>query len=321
MACLASSVVVLTVATVSCGLISHPSQVPYEWPPATAPASPGGLTVRFFGVTTIRIDDGATAIMTDGFFSRPGLLRLLFDELGPDDDRIADALKKGDVKSLAAVLVAHAHHDHAMDSAEVARRTGAVVVGSRSTANLGKPKRMEIVEHGAVLSYGGFTVQVFESPHTPSPLFRGSITEPVDLPARLSAYKDGGNFSFLVRHERGTILIHPGTNCLPGQFQNVKADVVFLGIARLGRLDKKFAEDYWREVVQATGARLVIPIHWDDFMVSLEEPLRPMPIWMDDFDASLRRLRELAGNDVRVLFMKPFDPYELPRRQRAGKTP
>ena len=33
------------------------------------------LTVTWAGVTTLLIDDGESAVMTDGFFSRPGLLR------------------------------------------------------------------------------------------------------------------------------------------------------------------------------------------------------------------------------------------------------
>ena len=39
--------------------------------------SPGGpLTARFFGVSTILLDDGKSAIMTDGFFSRPAAGKL-----------------------------------------------------------------------------------------------------------------------------------------------------------------------------------------------------------------------------------------------------
>ena len=39
--------------------------------PAAAPDS--ALTVTWAGVTTLLIDDGASALMTDGFFSAPTL--------------------------------------------------------------------------------------------------------------------------------------------------------------------------------------------------------------------------------------------------------
>ena len=56
-------------------------------------SSPGGpLMARFFGVSTILLDDGNTAIMTDGFFSRPAAGKLLFGRIAPDKDRIADGL-------------------------------------------------------------------------------------------------------------------------------------------------------------------------------------------------------------------------------------
>lgn len=40
--------------------------------PAAAATTP--VTVTWAGVTTLLIDDGDSAVMTDGFFSRPGLL-------------------------------------------------------------------------------------------------------------------------------------------------------------------------------------------------------------------------------------------------------
>lgn len=39
--------------------------------PAATPSSP--LTVTWAGVTTLLIDDGDSAVLTDGFFTRPSL--------------------------------------------------------------------------------------------------------------------------------------------------------------------------------------------------------------------------------------------------------
>jgi len=101
-------------------LLSHPSTEPYaplELQPAALPLPPGRLMARFFGVGTVVLDDGETAIMTDGFFSRPGKLQLLAARIAPDEERIARGLQRGGISWLAAVLVAHSHHDHAMDAA------------------------------------------------------------------------------------------------------------------------------------------------------------------------------------------------------------
>jgi L-ascorbate metabolism protein UlaG (beta-lactamase superfamily) len=97
--------------------------------PAAGPDAP--LTVTWAGVTTLLIDDGTSAVMTDGFFSRPGLLEVVLRHLSPSAPRIDGCLSRLGVDRLEAVLPVHTHFDHAMDSAAVAERTGARVVGGR----------------------------------------------------------------------------------------------------------------------------------------------------------------------------------------------
>ena len=54
------------------------------------PAAGAGtqLLVRHAGVATLLFDDGETAWMTDGFFSRPTLAHTLFGKIGPDEREI-----------------------------------------------------------------------------------------------------------------------------------------------------------------------------------------------------------------------------------------
>ena len=283
---------------------------------APSPAG-GGLQVRYFGASTLQVDDGETALMTDGFFSRPGLLELFFRDIAPDGKRIDAALKSGRVSKLDALLVARSHHDHAMDSALVAERTGALLVGSASTANIGRGhglagKRMRVVKHGDTLAFGRFTVEVFESPHSPHAQNIGEIEAPLVPPAKASAYKAGASYAFLLRHARASILVHPSANFVPGRYRHVKADAVFLSSALLGKQSEQFAQDYWREVVKATGAKLVVPIHWDDFTRPLDQPLQPMPPLMDAFERGTQRLVRLAEADgVLLRFMPLFEAFDL----------
>ena len=53
--------------------------------PAAASRAP--LTVTWLGVTTLLVDDGSSALMTDGFFSRPSLARLLLGKVSPSAAR------------------------------------------------------------------------------------------------------------------------------------------------------------------------------------------------------------------------------------------
>ena len=318
-----AALILLAVAVTVIGILayrqlSHPSLAPYaslELP--STPPAPGRLIARFLGVATVLLDDGETAIMTDGFFSRPGKWRLLTGKIAPDNTRIDAALRRANVSRLAAVLVAHSHHDHAMDSAAVARRTGALLIGSESTANIGRGEgfpeaSIRVVSGGESFSLGRFKITVVKSPHSPGMLFAGEIGAPLHAPANASDYREGGNYSYLVEHDGRGILVHASTNVSPGIFKGVRADIVFLGIAVLGKQSDQFADDYWREVVRTTGAKLVIPIHWDDFTLPLDQPLKPMPPLMDKFDRSLQTVQRLAQTDqVAVRLMPLFEPVDM----------
>ena len=44
-----------------------------------------GVGVTFLGVASLLIDDGSTAVLTDGFFSRPSLRRVALGTIAPDE--------------------------------------------------------------------------------------------------------------------------------------------------------------------------------------------------------------------------------------------
>lgn len=278
-----------------------------------------GLRAMFYGTSTLSLTDGTSAIMTDGFFSRPSLLRLL-TRFSPDESEIAFALSKAP-KKIDAIFVAHSHHDHAMDAGLVAMKTGAVVHGSESTLNVargqGTPaEQLRLLQVRTPLQFGAFRVTAYETPHSPEPTSPGFITEPVHSPARLSTYRVAENFSFYVEHPLGNVLIVPSANYIPGTFDGLKADMVVLGIGALGKQPDGFAESYWSESIGKTGARLVFPVHWDDFTRSLREPLVPMPFFLDDMKAGMAKIDAMARRDgVTVRFLPPLQEVLLPASQ------
>ena len=107
----------------------------FHVPPAAADAP---VRVTFLGVATLLVDDGSSAVLTDGYFSRPGLFRVAFRPLAPSPQRIGAGLARAGIDRLEAVLPVHTHVDHALDAAEVAARTGARLVGGRSAVNVGR---------------------------------------------------------------------------------------------------------------------------------------------------------------------------------------
>lgn len=308
----------LLTAVTGCSGGYYDPQPSGELPPMASPEN--RLTARFFGVSTVLLSDGRSAVMTDGFFSRPALIQALAP-LRPNIDAIDKALARGKVGTVEAVLVPHSHFDHALDSATVATRTGATVVGSLSTCRIlraeGFPQdRTRLVGGGEQFQFGSFKVRVFHAKHTPPPPFPiPALNHEVDpgftVPARITEYEEGGTYSFLVEHDGRTVLIHSSTNFVPGLYDGVRADVVFLGVALLARQGRDFANDYWKHVVQATGARLVIPVHWDDYKRPLDQPLKWFG-WPDDPPADMAIIRDLADRSgVRVAFMPLFEPVDI----------
>lgn len=289
-----------------------------RWPTLAArPTTGPAVTARFLGVTTLAISDGTTTLVTDGFFTRPGLLRVIAGRIEPDAQAIDAALARAQLERAAAIFAVHSHYDHAMDSPLVAARLGALLVGSDSTANIARgvrfPEgRIRIVTPGERMRFGAFEVTLLESRHFPHGVAMGTITAPLVPPARATAYREGGSYSILVAHPLGTLLIQASSGWKDGALAGRHADVAFIGVAGLGTKDASYTETYLREVVDAVGAKLVIPIHWDDFTRPLDAPLLPAPRLLDDLDLTMTRLTaHLTPRGVRVAFAPPFVPVQV----------
>lgn len=262
------------------------------------------LTVTWAGVTTLLIDDGESALMTDGFFSRPSLATVGLRRLTPSAPRIDGCLARLRVERLEAVLPVHTHYDHAMDSAVVAERTGATLVGGQSAAQIGRGHRLPAdrvvaATPGSPVELGPYEVTLIEGDHCPPDRFPGVIDRPVAPPVKVSAYRCGEAWSTLVHHRPSDrrLLIVGSAGFRPGALAGRSADVVYLGVGQLGLQPESYLADYWTETVRTVGARRVVLIHWDDFFRPLHEPLRALPYAVDDLDVSVRVLRRLADAD------------------------
>ncbi len=276
--------------------------------PAADAATP--LSVTWLGVATLLLDDGSAALMTDGYFSRPSLPQVLTRKVSPSRPRVEGCLARAKVARLAAVIPVHTHVDHALDSPLVAERTGALLVGGESAANIGRgyglpEDRLVVAAPGEPIRLSSYDVTLIESKHSPPDRFPGVITAPVIPPVKASAYRCGEAWSTLVHHRPSDrrLLIQGSAGFVDGALAGHRADVVYLGVGQLGRQPRKYLVDYWAQTVRAVGARTVVLIHWDDFFRPLSKPLRALPYLADDLDFSMRVLGELADHDDIALRM------------------
>lgn len=273
----------------------------FDVPAATAG---GGLSVTWMGVATLLIDDGSSALLTDGYFSRPSLPRVAAGKVAPSPARVDGCLTRAGVSRLAAVIPMHTHIDHVLDSALVADRTGAQLVGGESAANVGRgyglpEDRLVVAVSGEPIRLGAYDVTLVESHHCPPDRFPGVIDAPLVPPVKAAAYRCGEAWSALIHHlpSDKRLLIQGSAGFVTGALAGRHADAVYLSVGQLGLQPRSYLLDYWAETVQAVGARRVIAIHWDDFFRPLSKPLRALPYAGDDLDVSMRILDELAARD------------------------
>ncbi|GLZ27972.1 MBL fold metallo-hydrolase [Lentzea sp. NBRC 105346] len=260
------------------------------------------VTARFLGTSSVLLRDEDTALLVDGFVTRPGLLRVALGKIAPDPRSVRGAMERLGTPPIAAVICAHSHYDHALDAPVWAALTRAELVGSESTANIGRglgvpSERLRVVGDGDVTAFGAFEVTFVETVHSPDDRYPGVVDRPLVPPARSRAWRTGKVYSIFVTHPRGTVLVHASANFRSGALRGRTADVVYLGIGTVGKQPSEFIETYWDEVVRATGARRVVLIHWDDFFVGLDRPLRPLPRLADDLDRTMSHILPMAARD------------------------
>ena len=313
----------------------RPDLAPYDElfavPTATAKSA---IRVTFLGVSTLHVTDGVTSLLTDGFFSRPRLARVVAWRIAPRAALIAAALGNARIDRLDAVLPVHTHYDHALDSGFVAGQTRAVLVGGSSAATIGRgaglPRdRIHHVVPREPIRFGSFSVTHVLSAHCPPDRYPGAIEDPVHPPARASAYRCGEAWSIIIRHTprdstsptghlpgpdpTRSLLIQGSAGYVPGALAGHKAEVAYLGVGQLGLQSASYIRDYWQQTVRTVGARRVVLIHWDDFFRPLDEPLQALPYAGDDLDVTLRLLGRFAERDGVELLMPrvwvPEDPW------------
>ena len=258
-----------------------------QWEIDPTKPAPDSVTVRYSGTSTLLFTDGETTWMTDGWFSRPSFIEVLAGKIEPDLKAIEWGLKKNEVTNLDAVFVMHSHFDHAMDSPEVARRTGALLMGSQSTANIARgwglpEQQIRVVKDREVITLGKFTLTPIESDHyqftndtlAKKMLSDPDIVTPLMPPVSSFDYRLGKVYVLHVSHPKGSFLIIASAGYRAGQLAGINVDKLFLGVGGLGLQSESYQDEFWGETVGEVGADDVMLIHWDSLTTPITDEFR-----------------------------------------------
>jgi L-ascorbate metabolism protein UlaG (beta-lactamase superfamily) len=269
------------------------------------------ITLRWLGVAGIELKVSGQTLLIDPLITRFPFWRMGFGRIRPDGERIAEEIPRGDF-----VLVTHAHWDHLLDAPEVARNTGAIVLGSDHTCRLlaalgvaaGQIREIGV---GDELTLGEFRVEVLPAEHLTllgRPLLSGPLPSRLQPPLRASDYRMDCCFSFLI-HAAGLRLLDW---CSERSEPAVPADVLFVRSYR--------PRSHYETLLQEVQPRLVIPTHWDDFFRPLSKPIRPMfkpklhwawpPLQRVNL-AQLEQMTEQIAPQAKVVVPERFRVYDV----------
>lgn len=235
-------------------------------------SSTQGLTVKFFGVSTLLLDDGRDQILIDGFFSQPSLWQVLSRPIQSDRALLEQLVQCHELSRTQAIVVSHSHYDHVLDvPALLEMLPETAVVGSPSTLNIARanpkvtPQQLQPVKPWQVQHWGHFQITAIPSQHTPPTAVNDDLGEellqPLTLPAKFSEFKEGGSFDYLIEHAGHKILVKASTGFIPDQFKNLQVDTLFLGIAQLSRQSNDYQQQYLTETLKMLKPKVVIPVH------------------------------------------------------------
>ena len=301
------------------------------------------MKVTFFGTTTLLFDDGKDQILFDCHFTRPSILsyirggdpektplplkhaeevRVLSDAAISTDRHIIDEmLEKHHIDRLRAIFISHTHHDHVMDAPYTANKCHAVIYGSRSAMNVGRGGDVpedHLIEFTPNETYeiGGFKIKVLSSIHSKPNILNNdlgeTIDEPFTQPALLRTYKEGGSFDFYIEAEGKKFLNRPSFNYIEGQLDGYNADVLFLGVAGMAKEEDDIVKTFFRETVEKTKAKVIVPIHWDNFFLPLDQPVEGMPHIIEKTEVVFFKLGKYCeDNDVSCIVQIPRTCIEL----------
>jgi L-ascorbate metabolism protein UlaG (beta-lactamase superfamily) len=245
-------------------------------PEATHDPGAGPHALRFLGTAGFVVEAPGRTLVLDPFLSRPSIAETLFGRLVPDEALLARELPQAD-----EVLVGHSHHDHALDAPAVCRNTGARLLGSVATANIGRayglPEgQIHTVSPRVPIPCGPVTATALPSHHgrvyfgrVPFP---GDIARPPRWPPKLADLRHGAVYTWLLELGGATVAHVDSADYLDEELRDRRADILCL--CAIGR---HYRQDYTRGIVRALRPKVVVPCHWDDFTLPFDAPPRQLP--------------------------------------------
>lgn len=271
---------VLLIAALGLSIVSPGLAQPAPEPAAMAtPAlKPGEVRLTYLGNAGWEITDGRTVILVDPFLTQFARWTATGPKVvAPDEVYAPDtALIDKHVSRADYVLITHGHSDHALDAGYIARKTGAVIIGRETTANLARA--YDVPETSLITVVGGedydfedFSLKIIPSVHSALDDKRyfnngrgitGNAPAGLRAPLRRKDYVEGGSVAYLLRIAGHEILIMGSMNFIEREMNGLRPDIALVG----SNSQRHEIYDFTGRLMRALGnPAVVLPTHADAY--------------------------------------------------------
>ncbi len=292
-----------------------------------------GLKLSYLGTAGWEITDGKTVVLVDPYLTRlkantpndPVLPsdprpQVSLNDFVTSDPAVIDAhIQRADI-----ILITHTHVDHVLDMPYIARKTGALVIGTESTASFARDNgvpnaQILTVRGGDDLELGRCSVGVIPSLHgilrrapgaaqvravslpPPSAIFPADAKPPFRLGQLLV---EGGTLAYLVRIGGEQVIVFGSMNYIEREVEGLRPDVAVMGASP----ERKEIYHYTQRLLRALSyPRLVLPTHWDRFNVPYDVSQQPAIERLQPFIAEVKA----ASPHTEVVVPKYFEPIAV----------
>jgi L-ascorbate metabolism protein UlaG (beta-lactamase superfamily) len=293
----------------------------------------GTVRLSYTGTAGWEITDGQTVILIDPYLTRlktetPNDPPLESDSrplVNDDDFAHSDhAVVDNHITKADYILITHTHVDHVLDMPYIARKTGAVVIGTESTANFARDNgvpdsQILIVKGGEDLQLRSCSVRVIPSLHgivrsgsqfpPPSTIFPANAKPPFRLG---QLFVEGGTLAYLIRIGGHQIVAFGSMNYVEREVDGLRPDIVLIGAMP----ERHKIYRYTERLLHALGyPALVMPTHWDRFNVPYDVSQQPAIDRLQSFVAEVKA----ASPHTEVILPKYFVPVVVGPSRTAEK--
>ena len=294
-------------------------------------AASGEIRLTYLGQAGYEITDGKTVILVDPVITMiklrrdttPANLSVLVQNeiksiLTPDAEGIDSKIKRADY-----ILITHGHYDHLLDAPYISKKTGAIIIGHETTANIARAydvphDKLLIVRGGEDFDFGAFSLKVIPSIHTAvahkfyysDPIasqLGGYAPKGLKAPLHGSDFAEGGDLMYLLRMAGHQVLIMGSMNYIEREVEGLRPDIAIVGALP----NRHEIYDYTGRLMRALGhPATVFPTHW---------LYCGAPAWQDSMMKNVNDFAEevkLKSPAGRVIIPQCFEPVSIGEANR-----